>query len=698
MTASEQKWTISVTNTFLNELLNVPSEVQKRITRAIRVLEKDPISAQGDAKKLKEFKNNVYRIRLGAYRLIYSFGQGWVKLISIRKRDKSTYEQELPEFVSPSQIPDAEALEPLVNEGATGNYAPQPAALEPREALPFALTAELLGRWQIPQEYWPTLEGAQDVESLLTFTIPEVYLRRVVDNLYPSPVEEIEQQPEYLLREVEDLDRFVEGNIIAFLLKLDPEQERLRDWGGSGPLLVKGGPGTGKSTLALHRVQRLVDQGRVPVLFTTYTNALVTYSHQLLEQLLGRTPEEVGVEVSTVDLVAYRAYEQRFGTPQIIGEDQSKTILEQALREANIPGRTPNDRQTRRRTLEALGVDYLHEEIREVIEAWNLQTMGQYLNFERRGRGTALKASVREAFWAMYQFWREQLARRRWLSWEQLHASVLDAALQSKQKPYRTLVIDEAQDLPPVKLRSLLAQIESLEDVYLTADGSQSLYQRGFSWKQVHEDLKVAGRTLVLKRNYRNTVEIAKACQALMEASGTADRESLLQLPSSYHGDQPSLLLSDDLDTALSAVCTYLHNAARRFRLPVHAACVLCPSTRLAAGISERLTAHGIEARFVSRKDIDLRGSYVKVMTLHAAKGLEFPFVVIAGLEEGMLPRIEPNLPEAELPVLLAQQSRLLYVGCSRAMRALLIWGSVQRPSPFLPFLSEEYWSRFSPE
>jgi mRNA-degrading endonuclease RelE of RelBE toxin-antitoxin system len=71
-------WTLSVTDTFLNELLNLPQSISKKVTKAIKILEKDPISAQGNAKKLKGYQNNIYRIRIADYRVFYSFGQGWV--------------------------------------------------------------------------------------------------------------------------------------------------------------------------------------------------------------------------------------------------------------------------------------------------------------------------------------------------------------------------------------------------------------------------------------------------------------------------------------------------------------------------------------------------------------------------------------------------------------------------------------------
>ena len=78
-----QTWTVTFATTFLSELLNLPKAVQKKVEKKINILEKDPISAQGDAKKLKGYNDHVYRVRLGDYRLFYRFDTNWIKLLSI---------------------------------------------------------------------------------------------------------------------------------------------------------------------------------------------------------------------------------------------------------------------------------------------------------------------------------------------------------------------------------------------------------------------------------------------------------------------------------------------------------------------------------------------------------------------------------------------------------------------------------------
>jgi superfamily I DNA/RNA helicase len=471
----------------------------------------------------------------------------------------------------------------------------------------------------------------------------------------------------------------------------------LRDFGEQGPILVKGGPGTGKSTLALYRVKKLLDLGIKPILFTTYTNALVTYSEQLLEQLLDQPPETAGVKVTTVDSLAYQYYVRTYGgKPDFAKAEQCLACLETALQTAAIPASNVFDLQVRRQTLERLGTTYLLQEIQDVIEAWGVSTLAEYQAMERRGRGIALKANIREALWAVYQTWRDLMSQNGYLTWEQLRLLALEVVAQLPEPPYQAVVIDEAQDLSPVALRFLLALVPSLQRVYLTADASQSLYQRGFSWKQVHADLKVAGRTLMLHRNYRNTQQITAACAKILEGTAAGDTECLNQQSSPHTGDCPTLLLVDDPVQEVEAIYKLFTNAARQFRLPVHGGAVLCPSKQVGQAIAQQLIDRGLKAQFISSKQIDINAPYIKVLTLHSAKGLEFPFVAVVGLQRGQLPYVDTSIPLEEAPTVIDQQRRLFYVGCSRAMRALIVCGSTKFPSPFLDSLTEPYWQRLA--
>ena len=98
---------------------------------------------------------------------------------------------------------------------------------------------------------------------------------------------------------------------------------------------------------------------------------------------------------------------------------------------------------------------------------------------------------------------------------------------------------------------------------------------------------------------------------------------------------------------------------------------------------------------------IEGSGGAVTLMTLHAAKGLEFPVVAIVGLEEGVLPHSRARNSPDELE----EERRLCFVGITRAQQVLLLTRAYARtlmgrrertvPSPFLAELPQEFIQTF---
>ena len=90
--------------------------------------------------------------------------------------------------------------------------------------------------------------------------------------------------------------------------------------------------------------------------------------------------------------------------------------------------------------------------------------------------------------------------------------------------------------------------------------------------------------------------------------------------------------------------------------------------------------------------ELDATDRRVSLMTLHTAKGLEFPAVFLVGLEDGVF----PHLRALEDPLQLEEERRLCYVGITRAQRQLYLthawsrtlWGSTSHAIPSR-FLSE---------
>jgi DNA helicase-2/ATP-dependent DNA helicase PcrA len=86
------------------------------------------------------------------------------------------------------------------------------------------------------------------------------------------------------------------------------------------------------------------------------------------------------------------------------------------------------------------------------------------------------------------------------------------------------------------------------------------------------------------------------------------------------------------------------------------------------ADMPELIAFLGYAALEAGESQADVGSDAVQLMTLHTAKGLEFPFVTLAGVEEGLFPSIRSTEGDR-----LAEERRLAYVGITRAREQLLI-------------------------
>ena len=102
-------------------------------------------------------------------------------------------------------------------------------------------------------------------------------------------------------------------------------------------------------------------------------------------------------------------------------------------------------------------------------------------------------------------------------------------------------------------------------------------------------------------------------------------------------------------------------------------------------------------ALYTDIEQYDADADAVVMMTMHSAKGLEFPYVFLIGMEEGVFPSEMSKYSEADLE----EERRLAYVGITRAKKELYISNSVSRmlygrtqrnePSRFLREIEPEY-------
>ena len=122
-----------------------------------------------------------------------------------------------------------------------------------------------------------------------------------------------------------------------------------------------------------------------------------------------------------------------------------------------------------------------------------------------------------------------------------------------------------------------------------------------------------------------------------------------------------------------------------------------------AAGEAPTLAGFLERVSLVADADDPHGGGRVTLMTVHAAKGLEFDHVFVAGLEEGVF----PSMRTTDDPEGLEEERRLMYVGLTRARRTLLLASArermvngsfeTMRPSRFLRELPADVLENFAP-
>jgi len=679
----------------MSEIHGVPSSISTQLWEKINYLVTDPLP-DGKLKKKLKAKKDLYRLRVGDYRVFYTFGDSWVSLLGIRLRDKSTYKDHFETLKADSptehEMDDEDPEELIVKDIEKPKFIfnPDPSA----KPLSKRITPEWLEDLKIPPGYFPKLVACTTEDALLGVDVPQSILERIINNLFPPSLDHVIEEPDLVVRDTEDLVRYKNGDLITFLLKLDDDQLRLTEWALKGPTMVKGGAGTGKSTVALYRIKKLLERkgtnGPEKILFTTYTRALMTASRQLLEQLLTLEQLEC-VRVATCDEIAREivASVRKLGRLETGGA--SLEILRSVRKEFMPSGPTGFDRKLRAQVLNKLTDRYLLEEFEWIIEGRGLKSLKEYLLAPRPGRGYSLREGVRETIWDLHRAFLDEVSKKNLERFSLIRSEALELVRSGQWKGrYDFVLIDEAQDLTPSAI-CLMAEISRTEEgIFFAADNKQSLYSRNYSWSVVHPRLQFKGRTAVLKRNYRSTAEIDRAAFEILEIH--SEEEDTMRSHSINSGPLPVLLKGVDQEVEGQWVARFIKQMSRHLRMKPASASVLVPRNSIGQTLAQDISSSGVVAKFYTGRELDLKEDVVKVMTIHSSKGLEFPIVVLAGFVPGSYPTPQEG-DDGLYEELVANERKLLYVGMTRAMRGLMVIMNNSCEHECLMGLSAENWS-----
>lgn len=684
-------YTILLTESFQDELLNLPKKVIKKFKETRKIFA-NGIENNPNSKKLKGFKD-LWRYRLSdSYRLIFSVNksENTITLMKIGHRkdvyDSMDYDPNSgpknglvatkPELLEPGFVVDA------------GNdvifYTDTENVHEPTTPLPFQIDKNFLEEINIPSQHHQALLKCKTEEDILLLG-PELgddILIRLLNAFYPVPIEQITEQPVRIVADESDLDGIAEGKIFLsdLMLKLDTDQntfvQRFKSKPKNGPWLVKGGPGSGKSTVALHCINELINprQGNlldqnISVLFTTYTNSLVNASRQLISKM--NTEHNQRLVISTIDKLVWdmgSANQTCLSTYDIV-QDVERILS------GNKTG-TSFKRED---------AQFIADEIEWVIYGNGIHCIDGYLELDRTGRGKPLREIQRKELWALYKEFDEKLLLNNETTFKK---KISEALTTLKQKHvYDYVFIDEAQDLTPQAIRLCIELCKSPNSIFITADSNQTIYGAGFSWTSIHNDLQLKGRTRILKKNYRTTKEIMTAITDVLVKSTSNDTETLKN-QAIKRGETPICYFANDIESEAYYIEQFIHNAAIKQRCGYGGVGVLCHNKSQAEYFAKRLQKYN--AKFFTGKNLDLDHPGIKVMTIHSSKGLQFPIVVVPRIDNKFIRWAEKDDADSQ-----DRKRRLLFVACSRAISALLLTAIKDYHSPLLDDLNEEHWDIF---
>ncbi|GIG60577.1 DNA helicase [Longispora fulva] len=474
---------------------------------------------------------------------------------------------------------------------------------------------------------------------------------------------------------------------------LHPTQRKLVERDYTGPARVGGGPGTGKTIVALHRVKHLALElapgNDRPILLTTFNRNLAADLRERLLALGG--PELVTrVDIVNIDKLASRLVSEvgAGGQRRIIDDNRALEEWHGLLLELGE---------------HRWDAEFLAAEWAQVILGQVVNSRTDYFKVRRAGRGRALTREERDSIWQLTERYTKRLEDQGVWTWRQIAeraarleldraGRIVDAANAEESSGsipryrYQHVVVDEAQDLSPAHWKMLRAMVApGPNDMFLVGDTHQRIYDNYVTLGSL--GINIRGRSARLTLSYRTTRQILHAALSLLTGTVYDDldggEEDLSGYRSLLRGGEPSF---QGLGTWADER-KHLVEQLRAWGPATDGSVAVCVPTReLVAEVVDLLAGAGIPAVEIG-PDGPKSHDGVHVGTMHRFKGLEYQRIALAGISDGLVPRrgiesyrdSDPKRHQRERQ----RERSLLFVAATRARDELVVtWHG--NPSPFL--------------
>ena len=471
----------------------------------------------------------------------------------------------------------------------------------------------------------------------------------------------------------------------AHLLDDLDASQRLAVTTPAAPLCIRAGPGSGKTRVLTRRIAYRIATGDCEPRFTV----AVTFTRRAAAELQERL-EALGIRervvVGTFHGLAARQLRRH-------ADDDGRTAPEILSNRAGVlasllrPGESAQAVQRELDWYGASGVDPAGYPAAVAAEGRRAPLPPERLaDIMARYTGTKRRLNLVD-FGDLLQLAAERLER--------------DAATAEAWRwGHRHFFVDELQDLTPAQFRLLRAWLGDRSDLCAVGDADQAIFGWNGADRRMLGDfsaLFAGGSVVDLGANYRCSPRIVTMAGVLRDggAAAPAVARGVDADVSPFAEPVPPVVEYPSAAAEAAGVA----GAVRSGRAPGEswsAQAILVRTRRQVSEMVEALQAAGVPAH-AADPDAETTGSAddaVCVSTMHAAKGLEWSVVHVAGLEEGLVPIRGANRGEA-----FEEERRLLYVALTRARRRLhLSWAAQRsvgdrperrRPSRWLAALSE---------
>jgi superfamily I DNA/RNA helicase len=466
------------------------------------------------------------------------------------------------------------------------------------------------------------------------------------------------------------LEGYRDGTIEDWMIFLSPLQRRAVSRAMDGPGRVTGGPGTGKTVVALHRAAGFAREAPADqmVLMTSFVRTIP----EVMKALFDRLAPDLRWRVSAkgIHSIAWQLLADR-GTSVKPNPDAAKErfnrAMEQQWQAANLLRRSGFNRT------------YVWDEIRRVIAGRGVDTLDRYLQIQRHGRQNPMNPDHRRAVWSVYERYVELCNEATPPVVD--HETLLRLASSELERDppehrYYAIVVDEAQDITETGIRFLLQLLEGgpRGRLLLVGDGGQRIYAGGYRLSDL--GLDVRGRSAVLRLCYRSTDEIMTAVGALGRWLSLTeygeDGLGQVEVATVRVGRKPELRRFQDV----GAEVRWLVSCLDPDDPDLDATAVLVPTNARADLWADLLQGAGLGVvPLTEYHGREVPG--VKVGTYNRAKGLEFKRVFLPGLDTSF-----PWGNRDDIDNVLLQGGQL-YVAMSRARDELYL-SYVAEPSLYL--------------